>query len=107
VSAAFPATRRAIAGWDFALGLVWLSQGAGPSSFIASMVWVFVVFESLSEQCSKYGIDSHVVSVGEFGLCQVIFFSSLVVGFGFEPAARAYVSASSAVLSILLKLLSS
>ena len=107
MSAAIPAARRAIAGWDFALSLAGFSQRAGPSSFIVSMVWSCVICGSFNVRCSKYGIDSHVVSVGEFGLCQVIFFSSLVVGFGFEPAARAYVSSSSAVLSMLLKLLSS
>ena len=47
-----------------------------------------------------------VFSSFEFGLCQVILFSSFVVGFGFEHVARAYASSRSCLFVIWVKLVS-
>ena len=48
-----------------------------------------------------------VISDGEYGLCHVIFFSSFVVGFGFEHVASVYVSSRSSLVVISLKIVSS
>ena len=55
---------------------------------------------------SNCGIVRSVVSEGEVGLCHVAFFSFFVVGFGFEPVARAYASSLISLLVIWLKLVS-
>ena len=47
-----------------------------------------------------------VFSSFEFGLCQVILFSSFVVGFGFEHVARAYASSRSCLFVIWVRLVS-
>ena len=47
-----------------------------------------------------------VFSEVEFGLCQLILFSSLVVDFGFEHEARAYASSRSCLFVIWVKLVS-
>jgi len=52
-------------------------------------------------------MESQVDCACADGLCQRTLFSSFVVGFGFEHAARAYVSSSRAVWLVVLKLVSS
>ena len=55
---------------------------------------------------SNCGIARSVVSEGEVGLCHVAFFSFFVVGFGFDPVARAYFSSLISLLAMWLKLVS-
>jgi len=76
------------------------------SSFIPPGLGEAVVVAMLVVWFPKWGIESQVGSASVAGLCQLAFFSSFVVGFGFEHAARAYVSSSRADWSIVLKLVS-
>ena len=106
MSEAFPAMIRARAGLELVLSLGVSSGGQCSSSFISPGFAVVVVVAVLVLWLPKWGIESQVDSSWEDGLCQIAFFSSFINGFGFEHAARAYVSSSKAVWSIVLKLVS-
>ena len=76
--------------------LSYMSLGLPSSALLGS------VSGMMSSNC---GIVRSVVSEGEVGLCHVAFFSFFVVGFGFEPVARAYASSLISLLVIWVYML--